>query len=151
MTFSQLFFGFHGRINRARYWGATGILFLIALVMTISEIALSHFYGETVGSVAGGVIDVAMMIPNLAVSVKRLHDRNLSAWWLLVGFLAVPFVALGLVLEFTALVAIGAVVFVAAFLWLVVQTGFLRGTVGPNRFGPDPLEPRAGLSLSAAE
>jgi len=52
---------------------------------------------------------------DIALHVKRLHDRNRSAWWML--FSLVPVIGL---------------------VWLVVQVGFLRGTLGPNRFGEDP-------------
>lgn len=57
----------------------------------------------------------------LAVAAKRLHDRDRSAWWM--ATLCIPF--LGIIFA----------------LWLMVETWFLRGTVGPNRFGPDPLRP----------
>ena len=53
---------------------------------------------------------------SLAVQVKRWHDRDKSAWWLLMNF--VPF--------------IGAI-------WVLVECGFLRGTEGQNNYGPDPL------------
>ena len=66
-----------------------------------------------------GVLYLALYAPmlwvSLAVSVKRWHDRDMSGWWILSGL--VPL--------------IGGIV-------AIIQTGFLRGTVGDNRFGPDP-------------
>ena len=53
----------------------------------------------------------------LVLSAKRLHDRNKSAWWLLIGL--VPCIGI---------------------IWIFVELGFRRGTYGRNRFGPDPLE-----------
>ncbi len=51
----------------------------------------------------------------IAAYVKRFHDRDKSAWWLLVGFVPV----------------LGPI-------WLLIELGFLRGTIGANRYGPDP-------------
>ena len=78
-----------------------------------------------------------------AASIKRLHDRNKSGWWI------VPFiVATGLYGQFGdrlggsyAAVVIGLAVFIA-FMWGFVEMCCLTGTRGPNRFGPDPLAPR---------
>jgi uncharacterized membrane protein YhaH (DUF805 family) len=77
-----------------------------------------------------------------AVSIKRLHDRNKSAWWTL-PFFVLP----GLFNQFESrlgdsipVIAIGAILSVT-FLWGFIETGFLSGTQGPNRFGPDPLAP----------
>ncbi|MFN4090796.1 MAG: DUF805 domain-containing protein [Alphaproteobacteria bacterium] len=54
--------------------------------------------------------------PGIAVAIKRLHDRDRSAWFLLVIFIPV----------------VGAI-------WLLIEQGFLPGTPGPNRFGPPPV------------
>jgi uncharacterized membrane protein YhaH (DUF805 family) len=51
----------------------------------------------------------------LAVAAKRWHDRGKSGWWTLI--VLVPF--------------IGGI-------WMFVEAGCLRGTVGPNNYGPDP-------------
>jgi uncharacterized membrane protein YhaH (DUF805 family) len=82
-----------------------------------------------------------MILSNVAfamVAVKRLHDRNLSSWLLLLFY--VPSLGKrwlfdsglgGQVLDFV--LAIGA-------LWVCITLGFLRGTRGPNHFGPDPRQ-----------
>jgi uncharacterized membrane protein YhaH (DUF805 family) len=90
-----------------------------------------------------------------AASIKRLHDRNRSGWWML-AFFVIP----GLYDRFGDRLAesypadlLGLVVAVL-MLWGFVEMLCLRGTNGPNRFGPDPLEtretiltgPRAGTS-----
>ena len=69
--------------------------------------------------IAGGVIFVMVVLAtwiHIAVAVKRYHDRNKSGWWVLIVFLPV----------------IGG-------LWYLIECGFLRGTPGPNTYGPDPL------------
>lgn len=62
-----------------------------------------------------------MLIPSIAVVVRRLHDRNLSGWWYL-GLILVSWIPL-----------VGLVASVAFIVFM-----FLDGTPGPNRFGPDP-------------
>jgi len=64
-------------------------------------------------------VDIGSLIflwPTLAVQAKRWHDRDKSAWWLLINLIPV----------------------VGAF-WTLIENGFLEGTPGPNRFGFDPL------------
>jgi uncharacterized membrane protein YhaH (DUF805 family) len=58
---------------------------------------------------------LALMLPGIAVSIRRLHDLDRTGWWLLILF-----------------TIIGAILLLVWFC--------MRGTVGPNRFGPDPLE-----------
>ncbi|HEX4847096.1 MAG TPA: DUF805 domain-containing protein [Novosphingobium sp.] len=64
------------------------------------------------------------LIPNIAVTVRRLHDRDMSGWWYLGMIVAsiIPFLGI-----------------LAALAFLVLM--FLEGTKGPNRFGPDPKAP----------
>ena len=67
---------------------------------------------------------LATLVPSIAVSVRRLHDRDMSGWWYL-GFIVlsmIPFVG-----------------FIASIAMLVLFC--LAGTSGPNRFGEDPKDP----------
>ena len=89
---------------------------------------------------------------SIAVGIKRLHDRDKSGWWLLLFYL-VPSIlsSIGVFLMFYGIGAeetgstIGGVVIglagFAILVWAFIEMGCLRGTVGPNRFGPDPLIP----------
>ncbi len=52
-----------------------------------------------------------------AINVKRWHDRDKSAWWLLIELIPL----------------IGSI-------WAFIELGCLKGIYGKNRFGPDPLE-----------
>jgi uncharacterized membrane protein YhaH (DUF805 family) len=80
----------------------------------------------------------------LATSVKRLRDRNKSAWWM-IPFFVIP----GLFCQFEDRLPYSyparALAFVVALLcvWGFVEMCCLRGTIGPNRYGADPLA-RAG-------
>ena len=80
----------------------------------------------------------------LALSVKRLHDRGLSSWLILVvvlpflGALAAP----SLAAEFGlggGVVRVALLLVTASAIWSVLQFGILKGETGPNDHGPDPL------------
>jgi uncharacterized membrane protein YhaH (DUF805 family) len=65
---------------------------------------------------------LGVLIPSIAVTVRRFHDRDMSGWWYL-GFIVASIIPL--------------VGFVATIALIVLMA--LPGTAGPNRFGPDPL------------
>ena len=127
----ELFTSFEGRINRQNWW--VGLL-VLAIAEWIAIIILSMVFGVSMmGSMqpadpsgmphmsAGtgvliGIVGLIFLWPGLAVYTKRWHDRNKSGWWTLIGLIPI----------------IGG-------LWLLIELGFLRGTDGPNRFGPNPL------------
>jgi uncharacterized membrane protein YhaH (DUF805 family) len=94
---------------------------------------------------------VVSWISAFAVGVKRLHDRDKSGWWILLFYLA-PSV-LGSIANTSEQPLVGFVLGVGSFvisIWALVELGFLRGTVGPNRYGPDPLQPIATASVAPA-
>lgn len=127
----SLFTSFEGRINRQKWW--LGIIVLM-IVEWIVVIVLGMVFGggmmsgidpnnPEAAAQAMGMISVPMIIviliflwPSLALYTKRWHDRGKSGWWTLI--VLIPF--------------IGAI-------WALVELGFLRGTEGPNQYGPDPL------------
>jgi uncharacterized membrane protein YhaH (DUF805 family) len=87
----------------------------------------------------------------LAVSVKRLHDRDKSGWWMVL-FFAVP----GIYKQFEDrlpdtyfLLPVTTAVF-ALTVWAFVELYFLKGTSWPNRFGPNPLGKQQARPRSAA-
>ena len=172
MGIGHYLFSFSGRINRAKMWLYLLLVVLYicaavaAVVATIGaqNIAAAFqgkaefptlFANPALPPVFGllGLVDLAFIWIALAVTTKRLHDRNKSAWWLLV-FVGLPFV---LGIARFALV-IGGMHHGAPFvmmnnpaatllggasaiiqLWAFVELYILRGTEGDNRYGPDPL------------
>ena len=91
-------------------------------------------------------LTLLLILIAVSVNVRRLHDLSYSGWWLLWAYLAA--MALGgcvlLLLETEAAAnhtVAAAVGLVGALMMvgLIVCLGFVRGTVGPNQFGPDPL------------
>ena len=74
---------FNGRARRQEYW----MFFLVNLIITIT-IAIGFVEGSLGSAGALGVIySLAVFIPFIAVSMRRLHDTGRSGWWLLIGFI----------------------------------------------------------------
>jgi len=144
---------YQGRINRAKYWTAVLVYFAINILLVAigfimfgnSILALaddSAGEGVIMGLVSKGigfvlilvVVYIPLVISGVFVGIKRLHDRDKSGWWLLVFYL-LPTLLNGL----ADVSAIFAFVSFAIWIWAFVELGCLRGTVGPNKYGPDPL------------
>jgi uncharacterized membrane protein YhaH (DUF805 family) len=125
----QTLFSFHGRLNRMKFWLipiAVDIVVFVVLAILVAmgggsmEMAadgtMPPLGGGIVGSIVAFVVVVAAVWISLAVAVKRYHDRGKAGWWILITLVPV----------------IGG-------LWYLIECGFLRGTIGPNAYGPDPL------------
>ena len=133
VDFWPLLFSFQGRINRAKYWIAT----ITYISMTIALVGLGFFFRfDTIFFIIAAIVFIAMTVSGIAVGLKRLHDRDMSGWWLLVFYL-LPAVLDGIGRELAApiILSLGAAISV----WALVVLGFLRGTSGTNQYGPDPL------------
>ena len=117
MDWQNLYFNYSGRINRQPYWWGSLALGLVQVVLLFLIAAvLGTGFNTTNFKVLEGLWSLLFLYPALAVTTKRWHDRDKSGWWSLI--LLVP--------------VVGAI-------WMTVECGFLRGTDGLNRFGPDPL------------
>ena len=124
--------------------------------------ALAHSSGETIINPVThtfeptGILGLAISVIGLvnawiafALSVKRLHDRDRGRWWLLWQILVITVAVILIVVAIAVPKEQGALWYalagaagLAAFaisVWLFIEIGFMRGTQGPNRFGPDPL------------
>jgi uncharacterized membrane protein YhaH (DUF805 family) len=101
------YIGFDGRASRSEYWFWT----LFAVILSIVAGTLDGFVGLGFFS---GIVGLGLFLPGLAISFRRLHDLDATAWWLLLS-----------------LTGIGG-------LFLLIWFCF-PGTAGSNRFGPDPL------------
>jgi uncharacterized membrane protein YhaH (DUF805 family) len=140
-----LAFSFRGRISRAMYWlGA--LLFLVDwLLLWIAFFTIpAGFFGASVGFI--GVIVGFWLV--FAVVIKRLHDRDKSGWYVLLYWVG-PGLFQGIAEKAGRTQPLAIVVYVAGAalaIWAVVELGFLRGTAGPNRYGPDPLDRAAATA-----
>ena len=156
---------FSGRAQRSEYWWFFLFNFVISVVLGIIAAAAAAL------QFLEWVYSLAVLLPSLAVTVRRLHDTNRSAWWLLIylgialgwiiGFIAIG-VSVGIedpeMLESDLEEWAGALAFM--IIWgLVSLVGFitllvlcaLPGTRGPNRYGGAPLGPDAGTDAYSYE
>ena len=145
-TLIPLLTTFTGRIGRQQWW----IGFVIVLIGSIAGTLLFNPEVFTTESIpppvwADTIWQLAWLVPGTAITVKRFNDRDWP-WWL--GYALGAFGAAiyllphaGMLIDPSADWA-GAIVFWVFLLTLIaafVDNGFLRGTRGPNRYGPDPV------------
>jgi uncharacterized membrane protein YhaH (DUF805 family) len=123
MDWRDLYLSSRGRLDRQRYWLASLPLIGIQIVGEI----LIRSEGEQGLLVLSALLYLAVAIPSFIITVKRLHDRGRSGWFLSIA--AIP--VLGVV-------------------WLAIEVGLLPGARGPNRFGPDPLADAGARSAPSA-
>jgi uncharacterized membrane protein YhaH (DUF805 family) len=112
-----LLFSFEGRINRATYWTRAFPALLAGGLIVVATQALEFRVFGTSG-VLSIALSLAGLWPAFAVTIKRLHDRGRSAWFLLTFLIPV----------------LGPI-------WLLVEVWALPGTRGANNFGAEPRDP----------
>jgi uncharacterized membrane protein YhaH (DUF805 family) len=107
------YFDFRERAPRSEYWFFALFNVLVSIVADILDAVT--FHASTSVGVFSIVVGLGLIIPSIAVGVRRLHDIDRTGWWLLLDFIPI----------------IG---------WIVLLIwACMAGTSGPNRFGPDPL------------
>lgn len=139
MDWNYLYTSFNGRINRKPYWIAALLLMVAGLVLQAAATLL-------MGPLAGMIVGIVFLYPSFALTVKRAHDRNRPMWLVGTFFVLMVLITLLTPPDIEQMKASPSTLFLlAATVWLVmslfflVDLCFLRGTAGPNRFGPDPL------------
>lgn len=106
----RLLFSFRGRLSRFVFWaGWLGLFAVFAMLFVFVEAAF--------GRPATFMLYPVLFWACLALSIKRMHDRGRSFWWL-----------------------IAVVVPILGPLWLLFELGLRVGTPGENQYGADPLE-----------
>lgn len=145
---------FSGRSRRKEYWMWTLFILLayVAFFIVLMALGGSAYMGMISGSssglgAAGGaaliivglffIFLLAILIPALAVTVRRLHDTNRSGWWMLLPLAAYPIQIIGAVTQSSALALVGSLVGLGLGILLLVWY-CTDGTPGPNGYGPDP-------------
>jgi uncharacterized membrane protein YhaH (DUF805 family) len=119
MTFGQAissgfqnYVNFTGRAARSQFW----YWFLFAVLASIVSALIDHFlFPDSYLSPINSLVGLALFLPGLAVSVRRLHDTDRTGWWILLVLIPL----------------IGAIILL---IWFCSA-----GSSGPNRFGADPL------------
>lgn len=107
---------FSGRARRKEYWFFLLFNVIISIVLGIIDGVTGSFSPEVGVGFLGGIYSLAVLIPGLAVSVRRLHDTERSGWWLLIAFVPI----------------IGAIVLLV---FMVQDT-----KPGENQYGENPKE-----------
>lgn len=103
--------GFSGRAPRSEFWYWQLFVVLVAVAASILD---SGFLPESDVGPISAVTSLALLLPGIAMAIRRLHDIDRTGWWVLL-----------------ALTLIGAI--------LLIVWACFKGTNGSNRFGPDPL------------
>ena len=110
---------FQGRSCRKEYWMFVLFQLLVMLVIGILTALVSAIFGQQFAgwtfAILAGLFFLGILIPGIAVQVRRFHDQDKSGWFVLLSL--IPYLG-------------GIIVFVFMC---------LRGTQGSNRFGADPL------------
>ena len=101
---------FSGRARRAEYWSFTLCVSAVSLVFNL----LYNLTGSNIFTALSGLVSLAVLVPGLAVGVRRLHDIGKKGTWYLIGL--IPIVG-----------------------WIILIVWFCKeGEPGANQFGPDP-------------
>ena len=119
---------FHGRAHRAEFWW-------FVLFNAIFSFALNITFGARVGvpeesvssasplAILPAIYGLAVLLPAIGVSIRRLHDTNRSGWWLLIAFFPI----------------VGAIVLIVFYAQ--------AGDAGENQFGADPKAAASGIDV----
>ena len=107
-------FSFKGRISRKQFWIFNAFILLAGIIFGIFTEPAKDIHEVTKPQM---MFMIWMLWPSMAVQGKRWHDRGKSALWVLINFIPV----------------VGPI-------YALIENGFMPGTPGPNKFGPDPLE-----------
>jgi uncharacterized membrane protein YhaH (DUF805 family) len=144
MNWGHLFFKFDGRVNRAKFWIAALIFAAINVVLAILGYVTDQ---SVVFQALNSMLGIVILISSIAVGIKRLHDRNKSGWYLLLFYLVPSILVVISVLtdafveDSTIIATVLGLLAFAIGVWAFIEMGCLRGTIGANQYGPDPVAP----------
>lgn len=144
----DLLFDFDGRINRKEYWQAWLIFSVISIIMLLPILVISSFLPYL--AICLAIIALILMLnASIAICCKRLHDRDKSGWWLLLFYIGPGLLEATGKLTGPMIANVSGLASLALFVWATIELGCLRGTSGPNKYGPDPLAASSGQTAPA--
>lgn len=108
------YWDFRGRAARSEYWLFFLWMFILGVIAGMIDVIAFPSGGPRLLGPCALFVAFANLIPNVSLSIRRLHDTNRSGWWMLIALIPI----------------IGPVVLFAFTV--------MRGTPGENRFGPEP-------------
>ncbi|MBY3050112.1 DUF805 domain-containing protein [Rhizobium laguerreae] len=132
---TQKYATFSGRASRSEYWWFQLFYLLVGIALLIANVLINgdiFSRQSNTFSVIGGLLSIAVFVPQVCLQVRRFHDRNISGWWYL-GLL------LSCIIPFVGIISLPAIFII----------NLLPGTEGPNKFGADPLRPEVRAEVFA--
>lgn len=110
---------FTGRASRSEYWYFALFFFIGHMITNTLDNAFFHANNDAQHTITT-LFSLVLLLPAIAVAVRRMHDVNRSGWWLLI--------------ELT----------IIGIIYPILVWKCTKGTTGPNNFGPDPLDGSTG-------
>jgi uncharacterized membrane protein YhaH (DUF805 family) len=128
------------RARRKHFWNVLGIYLLLGFViLMINAAANDQDISRTTANVLAGVMGAAIAASVLAVAVSRLHDRDLSGWWV-VFYCGIPMAAIAMLARGNRAdweVAVFGTLITVFVPWAIFALGCRVGSIGLNRFGEE--------------
>ena len=112
-TCLRKYVGFSGRARRSEYWWFFLFTVLVSMVASVLDSILGTMSDTTNVGLIGSIASLALLLPSIAVAIRRLHDTSRSGWWILIGL--IPIVG-----------------------WIILIVFYCQDSHGENRYGPSP-------------
>jgi uncharacterized membrane protein YhaH (DUF805 family) len=104
---------FSGRARRSEYWWFFLFTVLVSMVASVLDSILGTMSDTTNVGLIGSIASLALLLPSIAVAIRRLHDTSRSGWWILIGL--IPIVG-----------------------WIILIVFYCQDSHGENQYGPSP-------------
>ena len=105
---------FSGRSRRKEYWYFVLLVVIISIALSLIDSLIGAYDRSSGAGLLSTIFSLAILIPSIAMSIRRLHDIHRTGWWVLISL--VPLIG-----------------------WIVLLVFHVQdGTPGTNRFGPNP-------------
>jgi uncharacterized membrane protein YhaH (DUF805 family) len=105
---------FSGRARRKEFWMFVLISTIISIILSFIDRLIGTGYSNGSGGLLQSIYSLAVLLPTIAVGVRRMHDTGRSGWWVLINLIP----------------CIG-------WIWYIVLAA-QEGVAGDNQYGPDP-------------
>lgn len=112
-TCLQKYVGFSGRARRSEYWWFFLFNILVSIVASVLDSILGTMSEDTNVGLIGSIAGLALLLPSLAVGIRRLHDTSRTGWWILIGL--IPIVG-----------------------WIILIVFYCQDSHAENQYGPSP-------------
>ena len=149
--FFRFYFSPAGRISRSQYW----LKYIVPVLIVAVVLNVLQLIGGEGFAILTILFQLLILWPGIAALIKRIHDRNKSGWlvWVLYGpsllaliFSIAAFIAIvlgsGDISSLSIISGVLWIIVAAVAVWFFIEFGCMRGTVGANRYGADPVPTR---------